>query len=113
MIFELFVDQPCLDLYKGIRVTKETELSYKNERVEQLLKDLKLDTILDDEGTNGVNTFKSKSHIAISLNEGDILLFDEKRGYYLPPYPKTSLEKAVEDLGTLKAIKLTGTEETE
>ena len=84
MKFELFVDQPSLELHKGIQVKKDTELAYKSERVEQFLKDLRLDTILDDEGTNGINTYKSKSHITIQLNEGDILLFDEVRGYYLP-----------------------------
>ena len=41
MKFELFVDQPSLDLMKGIKVKKDTEISFKNENVEQLLKDLK------------------------------------------------------------------------
>lgn len=104
--FELFVDQPNLELKKGIQVRKDTEVSFKNERVEQLLKDLKLDTILDEEGTNGINSYKSKSHISINLNEGDILLFDPSRGYYLPPYPKTTIEQAIEDISSLKGVRL-------
>ena len=106
MKFELFVDQPCLELKKGIQVRKDTEVSFKNDNVEQLLKDLKLDTILDEEGSNGINSYKSKSHIAISLNEGDILLFDPSRGFYLPPYPKTTIEQAIEDITALKGVKL-------
>ena len=106
MKFELFVDQPSLDLKKGIKVKKDTEISFKNENVEQLLKDLKLDTIIDEEGTNGINSYKSKSHISISLNEGDILLFDPSRGYYLSPYPKTTIEQAIEDISSLKGTKL-------
>lgn len=105
MKFELFVDQPCLDLRKGIQVKNDTETAFKNDKVEQLLKDLKLDTILDDEGTNGINTYKSKSHISINLNEGDILLFDESRGFYLPAYPATTINQAVEDITSLKGIK--------
>lgn len=107
MKFELFVDQPSLDLHKGIRVKKDTEVAYKSDNVEQLLKDLKLDTILDEEGSNGINSYKSKSHISISLNEGDILLFDERRGYYLPNYPKTTIEQAIEDISSLRDIRLT------
>lgn len=107
MKFELFVDQPSLELRKGITVRKDTETAYKSEKVEQLLKDLKLDTIIDDEGTNGINSYKSKSHITIFLNEGDILLFDPERGYYLSPYPKTTIEQAIEDISSLKGTKLT------
>ena len=106
MKFDLFVDQPSLELKKGIQVRKDTEVSFKNEKVEQLLKDLKLDTILDEEGTNGINSYKSKSHISITLNEGDILLFDPSRGYYLPPYPKTTIEQAIEDISSLKGVRL-------
>lgn len=108
MEFELFVDQPSLELKKGIRVLFDTEVSYKSDKVEQILKNLKLDTILDEEGSNGVNSYKTKSHISISLNEGDILLFDPSRGYYLPSYPKRTIEQAIEDVSSLKGMKLTG-----
>ena len=104
MKHELFVEQPVLDLKEGIKVTEETELSYKNEKVEQVLKDLVLETILDDEGTNGINTYKSKSYLSINLNPGDILLFNQQRGYYMPPYPMTSIDDAVADICSLDDI---------
>lgn len=106
MKFELFVDQPSLELSKGIIVKRDTEISYVAENVEQLIKDLRLDTILDDAGSNGFNSYTSKSHISITLNEGDILLFDPNRGYYLPPYPKTTIEQAIEDISSMKGMKL-------
>lgn len=111
MKFELFVDQPCLELKKGIQVHADTEVAFKNENVEQLLKDLKLDTIMSESGTNGINSYKSKSHICITLNEGDILLFDPSRGYYLPPYPKTTIAQAIEDISSLEGVRLKDAEE--
>ncbi len=104
MKHELFVEQPVLDLKEGIRVTEETELFYKNEKVEQVLKDLVLETILDEEGTNGINTYKSKSYLSINLNPGDILLFNEQRGYYMPPYPVASIDDAISDINSLSDI---------
>lgn len=111
MKFELFVDQPCLELKKGIQVHADTEVAFKNENVEQLLKGLQLDTIMSESGTNGINSYKSKSHICITLNEGDILLFDPNRGYYLPPYPKTTIAQAIEDISSLNGVELADTEE--
>lgn len=104
MKHELFIEQPNIELKEGIKVTKGTELSYKSDKVEQVLKDLVLETILDDEGTNGINTYKSKSYLSISLNEGDILLFDEHRGYYMPPYPVESIDDAISDINSLSNI---------
>lgn len=99
---QFFVEQVNLDLKVGIRVKKDTELTYKNDKVEQVLKDLKLETIIDDEGSNGINTYKSKTYLEINLNEGDILLFDEGRGYYMPPYPVESIEDAISDISSLE-----------
>lgn len=101
---ELFVEQPVLDLKEGIKVTAETELLYKNEKVEQVLKNLVLETILDDAGSNGINSYKSKSYLSINLNPGDILLFDETRGYYMPNYPVVSIDDAISDINSLSDI---------
>ena len=104
MQLDFFVEQPNIELKKGIKVTKDTELLYKSENVEQVLKDLKLETILDQEGSNGVNTYKSKSYMTINLNDGDILLFDEGRGYYMSSIPVTTIEEAIEDISSLKDV---------
>jgi len=104
MKHELFVEQPVLDLKEGIKVSAETELLYKNDKVEQVLKDLVLETIMNDAGSNGINTYKSKSYLSINLNPGDILLFDENRGYYMPSYPVTSIDDAISDITSLSDI---------
>ena len=67
---------------------------------------MKLETILEEEGTNGINTYKSKSYISISLNGGEVLLFDENRGYYMPTYPMVSIEDAIIDIESLRGLKL-------
>lgn len=110
MKHELFVEQPNIDLMVGIKVTKETEFTYNNDKVEQELKNLVLETILVDEGTNGINSYTSKSCIRINLNEGDILLFDESRGYYMPPYPVESIDDAISDIESLKGMELNDSE---
>lgn len=104
MKFDLFVEQPNIDLKMGIKVTKETELTYSNNKVEQELKNLVLETILEEEGSNGVNTYTSRSYVRINLNDGDILLFDENRGYYMPPYPVESIDDAISDIESLKGL---------
>lgn len=111
MKHELFVEQPNIELKRGIKVTKETEITFKSDTVEQELKNLTLKTILEDEGTNGINTYKSKSDITINLNDGDILLFDENRGYYMPPYPVESIEDAISDIESLEGIVYNEAEE--
>ena len=102
MKHELFVEQPVLDLKEGIKVSADTELSYKNDTVEQVLKDLVLETIVDEAGSNGINTYKSKSYL--SINPGDILLFDERRGYYMPSYPVESIDDAISDISSLASV---------
>ena len=104
MKFDLFVEQPNIDLKMGIKVTKETELTYSNNKVEQELKNLVLETILEEEGSNGVNTYTSRSYLRINLNDGDVLLFDKNRGYYMPPYPVESIDDAISDIESLKGL---------
>lgn len=101
---EYFVEKPNMELKIGVKVTKETEHHYKTDSVEQVLKDLKLETIVDGEGSNGINAYKSKTYIEIELNDGDILLFDERRGFYLPAIPMTTVDDAIADLTALKDI---------
>ena len=101
---EYFCEQPNMEIKPGVKVTKDTQMHYKTENVEQVLKDLKLETIMDADGSNGINTYKSKTYIEIDLNDGDILLFDESRGFYLPAIPMTTIEDAIADLTAMKDI---------
>lgn len=108
----LFVEQPNTELKQGVEVREDSELYFKNEHVEQVLKNLVLETITDNEGChNGINAFKTKSYIHLGLNEGDILLFDKEMGYYLPSYPVVTVEEAIGDLEALKDMRLEEEEE--
>lgn len=104
MKFELFVEQPNTDLKTGVKVTKETDIEFTNAKVKQTLKNLVLKTTMEDEGTNGINSYKSTSNIELHLNEGDILLFHEERGYYMPPYPMETIDDAISDINSLSDI---------
>ena len=101
----LFVEQPNLSFLQGIKVNKNTERRYNNETVEQELKDLKLETIITEEGSNGINSYSRKTYLKINLNEGDILLFNEQKGFYLPTYPVSTIEDAIADINSLEDFK--------
>lgn len=103
---ELFVEQPNTELKRGIMVRKDTQLTFQNAHVEQELKDMILETVVQNEGShNGINAFQTKSYIRLGLNEGDVLLYDEDRGYYLPSHPMVTVEEAMSDLEALKDIR--------
>jgi hypothetical protein len=96
-----FIKRPSIDLYPGIRVTKETELEYKNEHVKQTVKDLVLHSVTKVKGEG----FKSKYDTTIDLEEGDILIFeDEGRGYIKPVEGFVTIEEAIADLENIKDL---------
>lgn len=88
-------------MYAGIRVTKETELEYKNENVEQVLKDLVFHSITKVSGEN----FDSVYDTTIRLNEGDILVFEEEgRGYIKPVEEFMTVKEAIEEFEHIKDL---------
>lgn len=96
-----FIKRPSIDLYPGIRVTKDTELEYKNEHVKQTVKDLVLHSVAKVKGDG----FKSKYDTTIELVEGDILIFeDEGRGYIKPVEGFVTIEEAIADLENIKDL---------
>ena len=97
-----FVIKPDIDIFEGVIVDKETNITYKNENVQQTIKDLKLKSKIRSKNSNGINNYESETDLTIYLNEGDILLFEEDRGYYLPATPMQTIKDAVEDMEALK-----------
>lgn len=96
-----FIRKPSIDLYPGIRVTKDTVLEYKNENVVQTVKNLVLHSVTKVKGEN----FKSKYDTTITLKEGDVLVFeDEGRGYIKPVEEFVTIEEAVADLTNIKDL---------
>ena len=94
---EKFYIVPDITEYKGLRVQKDTKLEYKTETIEQVLENLTLVTIMNDKGDG----YDSKSIVHVYLSEEDILLFDEKRGYFKPGVTMQSAEEIINDFKAL------------
>ncbi len=96
-----FIRKPSIDLYPGIKVTKDTTLEYKNESVKQKLENLVLHSVTKVQGEG----YKSKYDTTITLNEGDILVFEEEgRGYIKPVEEFVTIAEAIDDLTNIKDL---------
>jgi hypothetical protein len=95
-----YIIKPDITFYPGIKVDKNTKLEYENENVKQRLESLKLKSTITENNLN----YESKTDLTINLNEGDILIFDNKRGYILPSIPLVTVEEEIEELGYLKEV---------
>ena len=98
---QVFIRKPSIDLFPGIRVTKDTVLEYKNENVKQKVENLVFHSITKVKGEG----YKSKYDTTIQLKEGDILIFEEEgRGYVKPVEPFVTIEEAIDDLTNIKDL---------
>lgn len=96
-----FIKMPSIDMYAGITVTKDTEFEYKNEHVEQTLKNLTFHSVTKVSGENFTSTYDT----TILLKEGDILIFEEeKRGYIKPVEQMVTVKEAIKELGYIKGV---------
>lgn len=96
-----FIRKPSIDLYPGIRVDKNTDLEYKNEKVSQRLENLVLHTVMKVSGEGYESTYDT----TIQLQDGDILIFDEaNRGYIKPVEPFVTIQEAIDDLTNIKDL---------
>ena len=100
-IMQVFIRKPSIDLYPGIKVDKDTVFEYKNESVEQTLKDLTFRSITKVKG----ESFESVYDTTIHLKEGDILVYEEEgRGYIKPVEEFVTIEEAISDLTNIKDL---------
>lgn len=96
-----FIRKPSIDLMPGIRVTKDTELEYKNENVKQTIRNLVLHSVMKVSGEG----YKSKYDTYIELEEGEVLVFEaDGRGYIKPVESFVSIEEAIDDLTNIKDL---------
>lgn len=96
-----FIQKPSIDLMPGIRVTKDTDITFKNDNVKQTIRDLVLHSVAKVEGEG----YKSKYDTTIYLEEGDVLLFEEEgRGYIKPVEGFVTIAEAIEDLTNIKDL---------
>lgn len=98
---QVFIRKPSIDLYPGIRVSKDTVLEYKNESVDQKLENLVFHSVTKVKGNN----FESVYCTTIQLQEGDILVFEEEgRGYIKPVEDFVTIAEAIEDFENIKDV---------
>lgn len=96
-----FINKPSIDMELGIKVDKDTTLEYKNDNVEQTLKDLVFKSITKVKGEG----YESEYHTTIYLNEGDVLLLEEEgRGYIKPVEEFVTVAEAIEELEHIKEV---------
>ena len=101
MEFKRFIRKPSIDMYAGIKVDKDTTLEYKNDNVEQTLKDLVFHSITKVKGENYESTYDTTIH----LKEGDVLVFEEEgRGYIKPVEQVVTVQEAIEELENIKDL---------
>ena len=97
-----FIRKPSLDMLAGIKVDKDTVLEYKNDNVDQTLKELVLHSITKVKGDN----FESVYDTTIQLSEGDILIFEEEgRGYIKPVEEIVTVKEAIEELNCISDLE--------
>lgn len=98
---KVFIHKPDISLHPGIVVDKDTVFEYKNEHVEQTLKDLVLHSVTKVSGEN----YESVYDTTIQLQEGDVLIYEEEgRGYIKPVEQFVTIEEAIEDLTNIKDV---------
>ena len=96
-----FIKKPSIDMYAGIKVTKDTKLSYKNENVEQTVENLVLHSITKVKGEG----YESVYDTTITLKEGDILIYEEEgRGYIKPVEKFVTIAEAIADFENIKDL---------
>ncbi len=97
----VFIRKPSIDMLCGIRVTKDTNIEYKNENVVQTIKDLVMHSITTVTGEGYTSTYDT----VVMLEEGDVLIFEEEgRGYIKPVEDFVTVEEAIEELTYIKDI---------
>ena len=98
---EVFIRKPSVDLYPGVRVTKETALEYEHGNVKQELRDLVFHFTTKVNGDGYESTYDS----TVYLEEGDVLVFEsEARGYVKPVESFVSVAEAIEELANIKDL---------
>lgn len=95
-----FIRKPSIDLFPGIRVTKETKLEHTTETVSQTVNALVLHTVNKITGDGYHGTYD----VTVELNEGDILIYDEARGYIKPAEEFMTIGEAIEQFENIKDL---------
>lgn len=101
---EKFIIQPSIKVFVGLTVKRDSVIDFKNDVVEQHLKDLVLTTKINKESDyNGLKT-NEESIIKTELKEGVRLIMSEEEGYVISPYKMATIDEAIEQLNEIQEI---------
>ena len=101
---EKFIIQPSIKVFVGLTVKRDSVIDFKNDVVEQSLKDLVLTTKINKESDyNGLKT-NEESIIKTELKEGVRLIMSEEEGYIISPYKMATIDEAVKQLKEIQEI---------
>ena len=96
-----FIRRPSIELYPGVKVSKDTVLEFHSDNVDQTIKDLKLHSVTRVQGDN----FEGVCDTTIQLQEGDVLILEEDgRGYIKPVEAFVEITEAIDDLENIKDL---------
>lgn len=91
--------QPSIDMVAGIKVNKDTDITFENDGVKQTIKDLVLHSVMTIKGEGYVSTYDT----TIELAEGDVLVFEgDGRGYIKPVERFMTIDEAIEELESVR-----------
>lgn len=93
-----FIMKPDITFYEGVMINKDTKLEYETDDIKQTIENLVLKTNKKEK----TDKYESVFDLTIKLEEGEILLFEEERGYFLPSLPMSTVKDAIEDLEAIK-----------
>lgn len=99
-----FIYRPDITLLDGVMVNKDTKIEFENEYIKQTIENLVLKTNKKEK----TDKYESEFNLTIKLDEGEILLFEEERGYFLPSLPMTTVKDGIEDLESIKEFDKEG-----
>jgi hypothetical protein len=99
-----FIYRPDITLLDGVKVNKDTKLEFENEFIKQTIENLVLKTNKKEK----TDKYESEFNLTIKLDEGEILLFEEERGYFLPSLPMATVKDGIEDLESIKEFDKEG-----
>ena len=98
---QVFIKKPSIDMFGGIKVSKETVLDYESDNVCQHLENLVLHSVTKVKGEGYESTYDTTIH----LKEGDVLVFEEEgRGYIKPVEDFVTITEAIDDLTNIKDL---------
>lgn len=96
---------PDVTLYAGVKVNKDTNLSFESEdgKIKQELKNLEFVQYEKREADN----FESETKTTIHLKDGMVVLFEnEYRGYVVPVERYVRIGEALADLECIKDLDI-------